>query len=265
MAKRAIDTCLWNNDDIVANFTSEDRYFWVYLLTSPHGNLCGVLKTSSKVIAREMGLHEDTIDNLLNRFENTHRAIFVDKETKEILVLNWYKFNWSKSETVKKGLLGQLESIKSANIKNLVSDRIKLFFDGEQIPNYAQNGDTIYIPYVYGMYTISNPLSVDNKRDRQSLSNIDNFITTYNFSNKIKEIIKKWLKYKTERKNKYTDTGLRTLLNKIQKQISISGEDQVVEDIENCIANGYQGVFFSAPKKKSVSAVNTVRNGYKVE
>ena len=75
MPKRLIDTELWNNEQIVEEFTCDDKYFWLYLLTSPHGSICGVMRYSPAIIGRDMGLHKDTIENLVYRFENNYKLI----------------------------------------------------------------------------------------------------------------------------------------------------------------------------------------------
>lgn len=123
MAKRLIDTELWNNEEIIENFTAEDKYFWLYLLTSPHNNICGVFKNSPALIARDMGLHKDTIVNLLYRFEKVHNLIFADKETNEILILNWYKWNWTRSEDLMRTINKQMNEIKSKEILELLKER----------------------------------------------------------------------------------------------------------------------------------------------
>lgn len=124
MAKRMIDTALWNNEDIIENFTAEDKYFWLYLLTSPHTNILGVFKYSPALIARDMGLHKDTVVNLLYRFEKTHGLILADKETSEVLILNWYKFNWTKSETFVTALKAELAKLNSQVVADEVEKRI---------------------------------------------------------------------------------------------------------------------------------------------
>lgn len=123
MAKRLIDTELWNNEEIIENFTAEDKYFWLYLLTSPHNNICGVFKNSPNLIARDMGLHKDTIVNLIYRFEKVHNLIFADKETNEVLILNWYKFNWTRSEDLMRTINKQMNEIKSQEILDLLKER----------------------------------------------------------------------------------------------------------------------------------------------
>ena len=126
MPKRMIDTDLWNNEDIIEYFTAEDKYFWLYLLTNPHNNICGVMKASPVLIARDMGYSKECIQNLLYRFENVHKVIFVDKETHELLILNWGKFNWNKSPDILKTVEKTMESVNSPYIRDLLYERIAI-------------------------------------------------------------------------------------------------------------------------------------------
>lgn len=151
MPKRMIDTELWNNEDIIETFTAEDRYFWLYLLTNPHNQICGVLKNSPALIARDMGLHKDTIVNLLYRFENIHKAIYVDKDTNEIFILNWYKFNWTTSPKLLSVIGKEMISIKSETIRKLLFERVDLI----------KTNDTVSIGYSYPSNTINNNTIID--------------------------------------------------------------------------------------------------------
>ena len=126
MPKRMVDTELWNDEEIIETFTAEDKYFWLYLLTNPHNDICGVLKNSPALIARDMGYHKDCIVNLIYRFEHIHKLIYVDKETKEILILNWYKHNWTKSPKIITLVENQLKKTKSERIKEFLRKRIDI-------------------------------------------------------------------------------------------------------------------------------------------
>ena len=46
--KRVVDTSFWT-DDKVLEFTPEDRYFMLYLLTNPHTTQLGIYSISPKV------------------------------------------------------------------------------------------------------------------------------------------------------------------------------------------------------------------------
>lgn len=156
MPKRMVDTELWNNEDIVENFTAEDRYFWLYLLTNPHNDICGVLKYSPTIIARDMGYHKDCIVNLIYRFENVHKLIYVDNDNKEIFILNWYKFNWTKSPKIISLIDKELKNIKSNTIKQMIEKRKGLIL----------NVDTLSIPYQYPPN--SNSISISNSTNKES-------------------------------------------------------------------------------------------------
>ena len=170
MPKRLIDTELWNNEQIVEEFTCDDKYFWLYLLTSPHGSICGVMRYSPAIIGRDMGLHKDTIENLVYRFENNYKLIVVDKETKELLILNWYKWNWSTSGKLLQSVLNSKETIKSAFIQELVQERID-FITGKT--------DRVSIPYAYP--TISNTITNTN--------NIENSICKENYNKRNENVV----------------------------------------------------------------------------
>lgn len=154
MPKRMIDTELWNDDDIISEFTAEDKYFWLYLLTNPHNKMCGVLKNSPALMARDMGLHKDTIVNLIYRFENMHHLIACDKETNEIFILNWHKYNWTKSPKIISILEKEMLEIKSSYILDLIQDRISCVLGNTK--------DTLSIGYRYLSNTNSNTNTIIN-------------------------------------------------------------------------------------------------------
>lgn len=239
MPKRMIDTDLWNDEDIISDFTAEDKYFWLYLLTSPHNNICGVSKYSPALIARDMGLHKDTIINLLYRFEKIYNRLCVDTGTNEVLILNWSKYNWTKSEDFLKTIEKQLKDIRSTKIKNILIEKIN-----------EKQGKTVLTPSQEGTNTIPN-----------TIPNTNTIIIPegYNFSGKVLESIVKWLKYKKERKQTYKDTGLNTLLKKLEKQVKEKGEQSVIDSIEYSIGNNWSGIY--EPKTDNKSKVEREANG----
>lgn len=57
-----------------------------------------------------------------------------------------------------------------------------------------------------------------------------------------------WLKYKTERKESYTETGLHSLLVQIDKGYKKYGEETIVNLIDECMANSYKGIIWQKLK-----------------
>ena len=149
---RNIQMTFWTDSKVVDDFTPEDRYFYLYLMTNPHTNLAGCYELSIKQASDETGYSKDVVMNLLHRFEETHNVIRYSKDTKEVLLINWWKFNWTKSPKLQKSLNHDISRIKDAEFKRFV----KALSDGD---------DTVSIPYGYGMDTQFYSYSTDTDTD----------------------------------------------------------------------------------------------------
>lgn len=91
---RNISMSFWTDSKVDDDFTPEDKYFYLYLLTNPHTNICGCFEISMKQMCRESGYNEDTVRRLLDRMEHQHGVLRYSPATKEILIVNWHKYNW---------------------------------------------------------------------------------------------------------------------------------------------------------------------------
>lgn len=63
--------------------------------------------------------------------------------------------------------------------------------------------------------------------------------------------IEEWLEYKKQRKEKYTEKGFNSLLKQIQNNCEKYGEENVINLIDECMANNYKGIIFDKLKKQS--------------
>ena len=122
------------------DFTPEDKYFYLYILTNPHTNICGCYEISMKQMVRETGYNEDTVKRLLNRMEYVHNVIQYDKNTKEVLVPKWGKYNWCNSPKTKEGAVKSVENIKSNRFRKFVSDTLCI---GYEYPMNTSVTDTV--------------------------------------------------------------------------------------------------------------------------
>lgn len=125
---RTISISFWTDSKVVDDFTPEDRYFYLYLFTNPHTSLSGCYEISLKQVSLETGYTEEAIKSCLTRFECVHNVIRYSVETKEVLLLNWHKYNWTASEKYRKPLLENIKSIKNSNFR----DYLMSIFDGEE-------------------------------------------------------------------------------------------------------------------------------------
>lgn len=140
---RKIALTFWTDSKVDDDMTPEDKYFYLYLLTNPHTTLSGCYEISMKQFVRETGYNEDTIERLLKRMEHEHNVIRYSKATKEVLLLNWHKYNWSKSPKLICGVKKDAEHIKNTTFREYVLD-------------------TISISYSYGIDTSVTVTDIDN-------------------------------------------------------------------------------------------------------
>lgn len=115
---RNIQLSFWTDAKVADEFTPEDKYFYLYLLTNPHTNTCGCYELSIKQMSVETGYSTDTIDRLIERFALVHDIIRYSKETKEMLVINWYKYNWTTSSKLRTSISNNINAIKHEPFRN---------------------------------------------------------------------------------------------------------------------------------------------------
>lgn len=163
--KRTITTDFWTDPKVDDEFTPEDKYFYLYLLTNPHTNICGCYEIGVKQFERETGYTWDTIQRLLERFETYHKVIKFNTDTKEILLLNWGKYNWGKSEKVIIAVQTAAEKIKCENFKEYVLGYINSDSNSNSDSYRYSNSnststslhDSVSIQYPYSMLSTDNP------------------------------------------------------------------------------------------------------------
>lgn len=112
--------------------------------------------------------------------------------------------------------------------------------------------------------------TITEEKAKTKANNISNFfISNFLFLNNnknnkelLENKVNEWFKYKIERKDKYTETGLNTLLKKIEKATEKYGVERVIELIDESMANNYQGIIFDKLEKiapKSNGKVEAIR------
>ena len=117
-----IDTDMWLDSQIVDDFTKNDIYLWLYILTSPRTTLCGVLKNSKTMMALESKMERMELEESLLNLEYKHRLIKYNQENDEVLILNWYKHNWTKSKKLMEALKKQVGKVKTEEFKTYIEN-----------------------------------------------------------------------------------------------------------------------------------------------
>lgn len=111
---RIVRLSFWNDEKIVEQFSAEDRYFFLYLLTNPHSTQLGIYPLVRKTAAYELGYSVEAVAVLLDRFENRYDLIKYSQETGEVAVKNFLVHNIVRGGTpVFDLLVNELNRVKS--------------------------------------------------------------------------------------------------------------------------------------------------------
>ena len=122
--KRIVDTSFWT-DGKVEDFSPEDRYFMLYLLTNPQTKQLGIYEFSVKRAAYELGYSIDVVNVLLERFENKYGLIVYSKGTNEIAIKNFLRHSIIKGgKPVEDCINAELAKVKNKNLVSIVFDHI---------------------------------------------------------------------------------------------------------------------------------------------
>jgi hypothetical protein len=121
MAKfRAVHMAFWR-DTKVENFSSDEKYLFLYFLTNEYTNLCGCYEISIRKIASETGLSEDKTAKVIDSLQ-AQKVIAYSKDTAEVLIVNWYYYNWTTSTQFRKPLGAEIERVKDASFREYLTN-----------------------------------------------------------------------------------------------------------------------------------------------
>lgn len=110
----------WTDPKISDDFTPEDKYFYLYLLTNPHTNISGCYELSIRQMSIETGYSKDSVMKLLERMEKVHSVIQYSNQYKEVLIFNWSLYNWTSSPLLKRSIEDSIEKLKTPEFKAFV-------------------------------------------------------------------------------------------------------------------------------------------------
>lgn len=95
----------------------------------------------------------------------------------------------------------------------------------------------------------------NKKETKKVTNNISLFlflISNFNYLDRglLRGKIEEWLKYKDERKEIYTEVGLKSLLTRIQNNCKKYSEEQIIDLIDECMSNNWKGIIWEKLKGK---------------
>ena len=238
---RTVSLSFWTDSKVTDDFTPEDKYFYLYLFTNPHTNLAGCYEISVRQMAYETGYSKETIERLIDRFKNVHKIIDYSIESKEILLINWHKYNWTRSDKFRKPLLGEINNIKEVSFKKYLIE----LFNGVEL-RYGIDTKCIDTSVTV---SVSDSVSESINKKNNYMDSINNILSKRNYSESMYSILITWITYKKEKGQTYKTTGLNTLLNKIDKALLEHTEQELVDLINECMSRNYAGIILDMLNK----------------
>lgn len=115
---RNVQLSFWTDTKVTDEFTPEDKYFYLYLLTNPHTNTSGCYELSIRQMSIETGYSQETIERLIERFALVHKVMRYSRENKEVLLVNWHKYNWTTSDKLRISIYNNIKVIKTKCFKD---------------------------------------------------------------------------------------------------------------------------------------------------
>lgn len=97
-------------DAFIVELTPEEKYFYIYTMTNPNTNQCGIYQISKKTMSFETGFDEAEVDNLLNKLTQCGYIEYCES-SREIMITNWIKENFINSPNNIKSLNGELKKV----------------------------------------------------------------------------------------------------------------------------------------------------------
>lgn len=118
---RIVSTGFWEDPKVVNDFSPEDKYFMLYLLTNPHTSQLGIYQLVPKKAAFELGYSIDAVNVLLERFETKYDIIRYSRETSEIAIKNFLKYSVVKGgKPVMDCLLKEEQQVKDKSLLSYI-------------------------------------------------------------------------------------------------------------------------------------------------
>ena len=191
-----------------------------------------------KKIQRMVGCADDDIKLLIAK------NFLIPFESGVVVIKHWKIHNYIQKDRYKETLYQQEKAMLIENNSSGYSLDTKCIQDVSKLDTQVRLGkDSIELD------KDSKESNKPAKAGKGTFDNIKKMIAESSLDDEVKEEAEKWLEYKKERKDKYTEIGFKSLLTKIEKKCNEFGNDAVIDVIENSIASGYQGIIWDKLKK----------------
>ena len=178
--KRIVDTSFWT-DGKVDDFSPEDKYFMLYLMTNPFTTQLGIYEISIKQAAFQLGYSMDAVKVLLDRFESKYGIIVYSPYTNEIAIKNYLYHSIVKGgKPVEDCIMREMKLVKNKNLIRIVFEHIS-----------QKSGLNQTIIKIINQYFIENEIDNEKENDNENENDVsyhDSYNDSYHDSLKPKKV-----------------------------------------------------------------------------
>lgn len=205
--KRVVDTSFWT-DGKVDDFSPEDKYFMLYLLTNPFSTQLGIYEISIKQVAFQLGYSVDAVKVLIDRFENKYKMILYSPATNEIAIKNFLRHSIVKGGSpVRDCLIKEIRNVKNRDLIAQVFAHIK----GSESLNETVKKIIAEYEEKNGSLSYSNEKENDNENDNEVSYHDTGNDTSTNRKSEYSEMYKPIVNYLNEKAGtRYKHTSGKT-------------------------------------------------------
>ncbi len=184
--KRIVSTSFWT-DSKVDDFTPEDKYFMLYLLTNPFTTQLGIYELSVKQAAFQMGYSNEAVLALIERFQNKYGMILYSQKTGEVAILNYLRHSIVKGgKPVEDCIRKDLKNVKD---KTLIAEAFRHIKDEDDLNETVKKIVTLYFE--------ENEDDNENENDNDNERIVDDSATIR--AEKVSEVTKAAIDYLNKR------------------------------------------------------------------
>lgn len=237
---------------------AEHLAVWVWLLLNAthreHDSLfkgekvtlhSGQLITGRIKVAQELKISESKVERILKTFESEHQ-IEQQKSNKNrlITVVNWDKYQTREQQNEQ--LLNNNRTTTEQQLNTYNNNKNDKNEKNDNIPPTPQRG----------------------KREKKE-SCVELFTRMIKespkvLSDEVISVLHEWMEYKDQKKDKYVEGGMKTLLNQIYKAQKEYGSEAVVNCVRDSMASNYKGIILDKLAKTQMRKATTQEKTNKI-
>ena len=224
---RSVNTKFWE-DPFVEELSPEEKLLFLYLITNPLTNILGIYELTIKRMAYDSGLGFETIRKGLESFKKKGKVFYFENF---VILPNFLK-NQNLNKNMQIGACKLFDSLPES-VKNLI------------ITNDSEPFGTIRNT----LLNMNRNMNIESEKEKESYHELFHRLKIeYILPEGYEELFLLWLKYKAEKKQSYTETGLKSFINKTLKEFTTL--EAFSDACENSTSKNYAGLFPDNNKKK---------------